>query len=82
MSSNQNLPKTQSDIVITEFGESEVLQFVNDAAVPTVGEGQVLVKLAYAGINPVDYKTRQGLGWGAENIKNKQSYGVKCAKRS
>ena len=72
MSSNPNLPKTQSAIVITEFGESEVLQFVNDAAVPTVGEGQVLVKLAYAGINPVDYKTRQGLGWGAENIKNKQ----------
>ena len=72
MSSNPNLPKTQSAIVITEFGESEVFQFVNDAAVPTVGEGQVLVKLAYAGINPVDYKTRQGLGWGAENIKNKQ----------
>lgn len=72
MSSNQNLPQAQSAIVITEFGESEVLQFVNDAAVPTVGDGQVLVKLAYAGINPVDYKTRQGLGWGAENIKNKQ----------
>lgn len=72
MSSNQNLPQAQSAIVITEFGESEVLQFVNDAAVPTVVESQVLVKLAYAGINPVDYKTRQGLGWGAENIKNKQ----------
>ena len=72
MSSNQNLPQTQSAIVITEFGESEVLQFTNDASVPTPSESQVLVKLAYAGINPVDYKTRQGLGWGAENIKNKQ----------
>ena len=72
MSSNLNLPQTQSAIVITEFGESEVLQFTNDASVPAPSESQVLVKLAYAGINPVDYKTRQGLGWGAENIKNKQ----------
>lgn len=72
MSSNQNLPKTQSAITITEFGEAEVLQHHTDVAVPTPKEGEVLVKIAYAGINPVDYKTRQGLGWGAQNIKDNQ----------
>lgn len=72
MANNQNLPTTQSAITIKEFGEPEVLHYQNDVAMPEVGENQVLVKLAYAGINPVDYKTRQGLGWGAENIKKKQ----------
>ena len=72
MSSKQNIPETQSAITITEFGEPEVLQYQSDAAVPERADNQVLVKLSYAGINPVDYKTRQGLGWGADNIKKAQ----------
>ena len=72
MSSKQNIPETQSAIIITEFGELEVLHYQSDVAVPEMGDNQVLVKIAYAGINPVDYKTRQGLGWGAENIKKQQ----------
>ncbi len=72
MSSKQNIPETQSAIIITEFGEPEVLHYQSDVLVPEMGANQVLVKLAYAGINPVDYKTRQGLGWGAENIKKTQ----------
>lgn len=70
--SAQNIPQTQSAIIIKEFGEPEVLHYQSDVAVPEMGDNQVLVKLAYAGINPVDYKTRQGLGWGAENIKKIQ----------
>ncbi|PNK60637.1 NADP-dependent oxidoreductase [Psychrobacter sp. FDAARGOS_221] len=65
-------PQTQSAITITEFGETDVLHYQKDVAVPELADNQVLVKVAYAGINPVDYKTRQGLGWGAENIKNNQ----------
>ncbi|WP_019673773.1 NADP-dependent oxidoreductase [Psychrobacter lutiphocae] len=72
MSSTFSLPQTQSAITLTEFGESDVLVYQSDIAVPKLTGSQVLVKVAYAGINPVDYKTRQGLGWGAENIKNNQ----------
>lgn len=72
MSANQNIAKTQSAITITEFGEPQVLHYQKDVAVPKIGDNQVLVKIAYAGINPVDYKTRQGKGWGAENIKDNQ----------
>lgn len=72
MPSSQDLPKKQSSITITEFGETDVLQYQNDIEIPKINNNQVLVKLHYAGINPIDYKTRQGLGWGAENIKKKQ----------
>ena len=40
--------------------------------VPQIDKEQVLIKVAYAGINPVDYKTRQGKGWGADNIQKNQ----------
>lgn len=65
-------PQTQSAIIITEFGEADVLQYRSDMVVPSLDTGMVLVKIAYAGINPVDYKTRQGLGWGAQSIKDNQ----------
>lgn len=63
---------TQSAITITTFGDADVLTFQQDLPMPQAKAGEVLVKIAYAGINPVDYKTRQGLGWGAEKIKNNQ----------
>ena len=65
----QVLPHTQHAVLISEFGEPEVMKYQEGVAVPELGEDQVLVKVAYAGINPVDYKTRQGKGWGAANIQ-------------
>lgn len=67
-----SLPKTQAAVTITQFGEADVLKYQDNLPMPTIEAGQVLVKVAYAGINPVDYKTRQGLGWGAQSIKNNQ----------
>ena len=66
---NYNIPKTQYAVLIREFGEPEVMKYQDGADVPELQDDQVLVKIAYAGINPVDYKTRQGKGWGAENIR-------------
>lgn len=65
-------PLSQAAVTMTAFGDSEVLNYQDGLAIPQIKDGQVLVKIAYAGINPVDYKTRQGLGWGAEAIKNNQ----------
>lgn len=67
--SNNQLPTTQHAVLIREFGEPEVMIYQDGAAIPELQEDQVLVKIAYAGINPVDYKTRQGKGWGAEAIQ-------------
>ena len=67
--SDKKIPITQHAVLIREFGEPEVMIYQGNVAIPELTDNQVLVKIAYAGINPVDYKTRQGKGWGAANIQ-------------
>jgi NADPH:quinone reductase-like Zn-dependent oxidoreductase len=45
---------------IHAYGGPEVMRF-EDIPVPLAGEGEVLVKLAAASVNPIDWKMRQGL---------------------
>jgi len=47
-------------VIINEFGEVDKLQIV-DLPKPAVGEGEVLIRIKAAGINPVDWKIRKGL---------------------
>jgi len=46
-------------VQINSYGGPEVLE-INEASNPVVGEGQVLVEVYAAGINPIDYKIRAG----------------------
>jgi 2-methylene-furan-3-one reductase len=43
-----------------EYGDVSVLKIDEAAAVPAVGEDQVLVKVVAAALNPVDAKRRAG----------------------
>lgn len=70
--SNNQLPTTQHAVLIREFGEPDVMTYQDNVAIPELQDDQVLVKVAYTGINPVDYKTRQGKGWGADNIRKEK----------
>ncbi|CCN70644.1 NADP-dependent oxidoreductase [Vibrio nigripulchritudo] len=56
-------------VVITQFGETDVLA-IQSEAIPEPAEGEVLVKVHFAGVNPIDVKTRKGLGWAAEANKD------------
>lgn len=56
-------------IVIPNFGEPEVLDFITED-MPKPKEGEVLVKVYFAGLNPIDVKTRAGLGWAAEKNRD------------
>jgi NADPH:quinone reductase-like Zn-dependent oxidoreductase len=47
-------------IVVHEYGGPEVLKF-EDYPDPVAGKGEVLVKVAAASVNPIDYKRRTGL---------------------
>lgn len=68
-SKNNTIPKQQHAVLITEFGTPDVMRYQDGVDVPEITDNQVLLRVAYAGINPVDYKTRQGKGWGADNIQ-------------
>jgi NADPH2:quinone reductase len=67
-------------VVINEFGGADKLQF-QDIPAPTPEAGEVQIKVAYAGVNPVDWKIREGflqdwlphvfpvtLGWDAAGV--------------
>ncbi|MEU9701141.1 NADP-dependent oxidoreductase [Streptomyces sp. NPDC047981] len=47
-------------IVYEEFGGPEVLRHVSGLAVPEPGEGEIRVRVAAVGVNPVDHKRRYG----------------------
>lgn len=47
-------------MVMEHFGEPEVLHW-GDLPKPVAGPGEVLVRVHYAGVNPADWKTREGL---------------------
>lgn len=47
-------------IIIHRFGTPEVLELAHNHPNPVVGDNQVLLKVHAAGINPLDWKIRQG----------------------
>lgn len=47
-------------MIIEETGGPEVLKYA-EVPTPQPGPGEVLIQVAYAGVNPADWKNRQGL---------------------
>jgi NADPH:quinone reductase-like Zn-dependent oxidoreductase len=47
-------------IVMNQFGGPDVLKLATDAPEPKVGPDSVLVRVKAAGVNPVDWKIREG----------------------
>jgi NADPH:quinone reductase-like Zn-dependent oxidoreductase len=58
-------------VTIEAYGGPEVLRYRTDAPMPVAGPGEVLVRVANAGINFMDIGTRQG------RYENSQSYTVR-----
>jgi NADPH:quinone reductase-like Zn-dependent oxidoreductase len=52
-------PQSMKAVRFDEFGGPEVLH-ADTVPVPTPGEGELLVKVDAAGVNPIDYKIRAG----------------------
>jgi len=55
------MAQTMKAATIHGFGGPEVLK-IEDVPRPTPAKGEVLIKVCAVGVNPIDYKTRQGAG--------------------
>jgi NADPH2:quinone reductase len=56
-------------VAYDRFGEADVLR-VEPADIAEPGADEVRVRVAGAGLNPIDWKTRKGLGFAARQIEN------------
>ncbi|MDA7966467.1 zinc-binding dehydrogenase [Ruegeria sp.] len=59
-------PEYMSGVYLTGHGGPEALEWRDDIPVPTPGPGQVLVRVAAAGVNNTDINTR--VGWYAPEV--------------
>lgn len=64
---DQPAESSMKKVVYHQFGERDVLQVVN-ADMPSPEKGEVLLRVHGAGLNPIDWKTRSGLGFVAKQI--------------
>ncbi|KGY10865.1 NADPH:quinone reductase [Vibrio tubiashii] len=56
-------------IAISQFGDPDVL-VTQVSPIPKPQADEVLVRVHFAGVNPIDVKTRAGLGWAASENKD------------
>jgi NADPH:quinone reductase-like Zn-dependent oxidoreductase len=80
-------------VILNEFGGSDKLVYREDFPKPEVHEGEVLVRIKAAGVNPVDYKIREGLrkkspinfplilGWDMAGIVEETGFAAKRFKK-
>jgi NADPH:quinone reductase-like Zn-dependent oxidoreductase len=61
-----SLPKTMKAVLLTGYGGFETLAWREDVAVPVPNAGEVLIRVAAAGINNTDVNTR--IGWYSKSV--------------
>ncbi|MCM0614299.1 NADP-dependent oxidoreductase [Marinobacter sediminum] len=66
---DQTTESSMRHVIYDRFGERDVLQVVS-SEIPVPQAGQVLIRVRGAGLNPIDWKTRKGLGFAARQIED------------
>ncbi|MCG7530892.1 NADP-dependent oxidoreductase [Psychrobium sp. MM17-31] len=68
--SDCSIPSVYSAVEFHEFGEPDKLSYVQRET-KDLASTQIRVKTLATSINPIDFKTRQGLGWAAQENADK-----------
>ena len=63
-----DIPKTMRAVVLLGHGGPEMLEYRTDQPVPHPGKGEVLVRVAAAGVNNTDINTR--IGWYSKAVRS------------
>lgn len=64
---NAAIPQSMTAVLLTRHGGPEVLAYREDVPVPVPGAGEVLIRVAAAGINNTDINTR--IGWYSKTVR-------------
>jgi NADPH:quinone reductase-like Zn-dependent oxidoreductase len=70
-----SVPQTMSGVVLMGHGGFEKLEFRDDLPVPQPGAGEVLIRVAAAGVNNTDINTR--IGWYSKAVKSGTDTGAR-----
>lgn len=62
-------------IQLTAFGDVDTLE-ITDFDIPQPADSQVVIKIHGAGLNPIDYKIRQGSSFAAKLFKDRLPIGL------
>lgn len=73
MTSDDTIPTRMTGALLTGHGGFEKLEIRDDVPVPVPGPGEVLIKVAAAGINNTDINTR--IGWYSKGVTSATSDG-------
>ena len=72
--------ETMKAVRIHEYGDSSVLKY-EDAEVPEIASDEILIQAAYASVNPVDWKIREGYMKERLHLKMPSVLGIDLAGR-
>lgn len=70
---DKTIPEFMAAVYLTGHGGLEVLQYRDDVPLPEIGENEVLIKVAAAGVNNTDINTR--IGWYSKKVTDATNSG-------
>lgn len=69
----ESIPETMCAVLLTGHGGMDRLEYRDDVPVPAPGPGEVLIRVAAAGVNNTDINTR--IGWYSKGVKGDTNAG-------
>lgn len=71
---SEGIPKTMAAVLLTGHGGMDKLEYHEDVPVPEPGRGEVLIRVAAAGVNNTDINTR--IGWYSRSVTGDTNTGA------